>query len=93
MKTRSLTLAIIATVTAFAFLATPAEAGGKKKKKHRDNDCNNSSYYQERGRYQQRNYYQPVQYYRPAYCPPPRAYQRPLFQIGFGFSSNNGNCR
>lgn len=91
MKTKSLTLVLTVTVAAFALLATPAQAGGKKYKKYRDNDCyrGGNSY----GYYQQRNSYRPVQYYRPAYPVAPVYAPRPFIQIGFGFGGNRGYCR
>lgn len=91
MKTKSLTLVLTVTVAAFAFLATPAEAGGKKYKKYRDTECyrGGGNY----GYYQPRTFYRPVQYYRPVYPVAPVWGPRPLIQIGFGFGGNRGYCR
>lgn len=88
MKTKSLTLTLVAAATIFAFVATPAEAGGRHKRYNNNyyggNNC--GGYYQP-----QPVYYRPVQYYRPVYYGNSGYYQRPFFQIGFNFGGNG--CR
>jgi hypothetical protein len=85
MKKRSFLLPLIAAVSAFALLATPAEAGGRKKHCHRGwhdggrvyyrGDWNNCGY-----RPYRPVYYRPARYYRPAYYNP-----GPVFAFGFSF--------
>jgi hypothetical protein len=81
MKVRSYLLAIVAAASAFAFLATPAQAGGCRHRHHHSScyqrDWNNSGYYQPEQYYQQ-PYYPSAQCYRPVYY-----YPAPVFQFGF----------
>jgi len=89
---KSLVLGAVAVVSALAFSATPALAGGRH---HWNNNCNNGwNGWGYRGGY---GYCAPVRYYAPPayYCPPPRPVvyvPGPVFQIGFGWSGG-GYCR
>jgi len=88
MKTRSWLLTVVAAISAFVLLATPAHAGGRK---HWHRGWNNGGY-----RYYQRGwngygygycqpYYRPVYYY-PAPCYRPIYYNSaPVIVFGFGF--------
>jgi hypothetical protein len=87
MKKRSWLLTLVAAVSAFALLATPAQAGGRKKHCYRG--WNNGGYgYYQRGWNDygyRRAYYRPVYHYpepcyRPVYYAP-----APVFVFGFGF--------
>ena len=87
MKTRSWLLTVVAAISAFVLLATPAHAGGRK---HCIADGNGGYRYYQRGwngygyGYCQ-PYYRPVYYY-PAPCYRPVYYNSaPVIVFGFGF--------
>ncbi|HEY5770293.1 MAG TPA: hypothetical protein VIS71_10655 [Terrimicrobium sp.] len=98
-KVRSSLLTLVAAVSVFALLATPAQAGGKKKHCYRG--WNNGGYgYYQRGwnhggyGYYRSGYYQPYyhqRYYRPVYYYPDPCYRpvyyapAPVIVFGFGF--------
>jgi hypothetical protein len=98
MKTRSRLLTAVAAISAFALLATPAQAGGRKKHYYRG--WNGGYGYYQRGwnggygygyyRPYYRSYYRPYyrSYYQPyygSYCQPAYYGPAPVFFFGFGF--------
>jgi hypothetical protein len=101
MRARSFAILMAAFVGAFALLATPAEAGGKRHYKN----YYNGGYYRGGGYgggygyyrpyYRGYGYYRPVRYYRPAYYYP-GPFFGPAFSIGFSFGGGGyggGYCR
>ena len=87
MKTKTSLLTLLAAVSAFALLATPAQAGGRHH--HRGwNNCGHGYYHRgwnNSGYGYYRPYYRPVYYY-PAPCYRPVFYApAPVVVFGFGF--------
>jgi hypothetical protein len=81
MQVRSYLLAVVATASAFAFLATPAQAGGCRHRHHHyscyQRDWSNCGYYQnyQPQPYYQQQYYPSAQCYRQAYYYPASVFQ------------------
>ena len=92
MRAYSFALSVAVVVGAFAFFATPAEAGGRKHYRHYNSNCYRGGW-NDYGYYQRARYYEPRYYQRVRYVRAPVYYQRPAFQIGFAFGGGNGYCR
>jgi hypothetical protein len=90
MKVRSWILTIFAAISAFALLATPAQAGGNRHHRHSWN--NGGHTYYNRGWYNHGwynngyGYYRPYRYYSAPYYGPVYYNPAPVFVFGFGFN-------
>jgi len=85
MKARSWILTIFAAISAFALLATPAQAGGNRHHRHSWN--NGGHTYYNRGWYNHGyGYYRPYRYYSAPYYGPVYYNPAPVFVFGFGFN-------